>query len=240
MPHFFCAEADEKQLVLTGENAHHITRVLRMKVGESLTVSTADGNRHEGVIRSLEHQSVTVEILTTTYDSVEPSVAVTLYQAMPKGDKMELILQKAVELGVTDIVPVLTRRCVSRPDPKSMAKKQLRYQKIVEAAAKQSGRGVVPTVHPLLSFDQLVQTVSNTPHSIVCYEGGGERLATLVPADCTNLSLIIGSEGGFEVSEIEALQAVGVQTATLGRLILRCETAPLAAISIIMQLTRNI
>lgn len=239
MPHFFCERAEGNRIRLVGENARHMERVLRMKVGELFSVSTQDGKCHQCSVELFDEDGVWGTILETTEESAEPSVKITLYQALPKGDKMEWILQKAVELGVYKVVPVLTHRCVSRPDAKSMAKKRVRYQKIVEAAAKQSGRGCLPEVGELLTFEELCAELQDKP-GIVCYEGGGKRLCELVTPDCEALALVIGSEGGFEVAEIERLQACGVQAATLGKLILRCETAPLAALSVLMQLTGNL
>lgn len=240
MPHFFCERTDGEHILLSGENARHIERVLRMKVGERFSVSTADGLCHQCVIEAFEEDGVCGKILESEQGDTEPSVAITLYQALPKGDKMELILQKAVELGVSRVVPVLTHRCVSRPDSKSMDKKIQRYQKIVEAAAKQSGRSILPEVGDLLSFSELCRKVETHAQVIVCYEGGGKRLCELAGPDSRELALIIGSEGGFEAAEIEQLAAQGAEAATLGKLILRCETAPLAALSILMQLTGNI
>lgn len=240
MPHFFCAEVQGERVLLTGENAHHMERVLRMKVGEAFTVSTADKLFHYCEIETFSAEGVRGKVFSSVPGQAEPSLCVTLYQALPKGDKMELILQKAVELGVSRVVPVLTKRCVSRPDEKSMKKKLERYRKIVEAAAKQSGRNVLPEVGELLSFTELCQTVTRHQTPIVCYEGGGKRLRELVTPQAQDVALLIGSEGGFEAEEIERLQKLGVHTATLGPRILRCETAPLAALSIVMELSGNI
>lgn len=240
MPHFFCDQINGSTVTLTDETAKHMSRVLRMKLGENFTLSTQDGQIHQCQISAIDTSSVIGVILSSAPSDCEPTLSITLYQALPKGDKMELILQKAVELGVHKIVPMQTARCVSRPDAKAMAKKCQRYRKIVEAAAKQSGRNILPEVTELHSFAQVCDVIGSHQTALVCYEGGGKRLRDLIAPDCTDLAIVIGSEGGLELDEVQALQACGVSPATLGKLILRCETAPLAAISIAMALTDNI
>lgn len=240
MPHFFCDQIAGDKVVLTDQTAHHMTRVLRMKQGEEFTLSTKDGRLHQCSIDTLGAEQVTASVHSSILSDKEPTLRITLYQALPKGDKMELILQKAVELGVTKIVPILTRRCVSRPDAKSMVKKCQRYRKIVESAAKQSGRNILPEVAELQTFSEVCEQIATHQTAVVCYEGGGQRLRALIAPDCTDLAIVIGSEGGLEVEEVDALVAQGAKSATLGKLILRCETAPLAAIAIAMQLTDNI
>jgi len=136
------------------------------------------------------------------------------------------------------VVPVLTDRCISRPDGKSMAKKLVRYQKIAEEAAKQSGRGIIPEVRPLLTLKQAAETYEGK--GIVFYEKGGERLQNLITGEEETVSLFVGSEGGFAPEEIDALTEKGVLPATLGKRILRCETAPLCGLSVVLSLTGDI
>jgi len=239
MPKFFCEEKDEKNLYITGEDAKHISRVLRMKEGDPLC-ACMDGYDYEGTITSLEDGRVTIRVTGQKPNKSEPSANVTLYQALPKGEKFDLIVQKAVELGVTRIVPVLTKRCVSRPDQKAMDKKRIRWQRIAKEAAKQSGRGIIPQIDPIISYREALEKLSGHETALLFYEGGGQRINHILQPNCQDIGLLIGSEGGFESSEIEQAVQMEIPRATLGRLILRCETAPLAALAIIMNLTQNI
>ena len=149
MPRFYIDPPAGDFITLTGEDARHICRSLRMSAGETLVLCDGAGNDYNGVLRQADGQTATVEILSRHPSQTEPSVFIRLFQALPKGDKMEWILQKAVELGASEIVPVLTERCISRPDEKSMDKKLARWQKIAVEASKQCGRGRIPAVCPL-------------------------------------------------------------------------------------------
>ena len=143
-----------------------------------------------------------------------------------------------MEIGVTRIVPVAMSRCVVKLTAADGAKKQDRWQKIAASAAKQSGRGIIPQVEAPISFDTLIKTLKQE-YAITFYEGGGQPLSSLVNEDTRAVSMVIGPEGGFDFSEIEKLEQAGAHTATLGKRILRCETAPMVALSVIMQLTGN-
>lgn len=239
MPRFFVERIRGNTVTLTGENAAHIAKSLRMRAGEVLTLSDADGTDCEGRIRSVTPESVEVEILETRQNTSEPSIAVTLYQALPKVGKFETIVQKAVELGVKQVVPILTSRCVSRPDEKSMSKKLERYNKIALEAAKQSGRGIVPTVEPLMTYESMLSEFSEYDKVVLFYEEGGESLREIVPPSAGKIAVIIGSEGGFSKEEVKNAVSAGAAVATLGPRILRCETAPVAALSILMYHTGN-
>lgn len=206
-----------------------------MKPGEELTICDSAMTRYDCVIDSIDADSVTVRPDEGRPCENEPEVNVTLYQALSKADKMEFIIQKAVELGASAVVPVLTSRCVSRPDEKSMAKKLDRWNKIALSAAMQSRRGRVPEVRPMLTLEQAAKQAGST--AVICYELGGEPLGELPQLRGRDISLFIGSEGGFEPGEAELILANGGGCATLGSRILRAETAPLAALSIIMYLT---
>lgn len=238
MPRFFISPPTGDHAVIEGSDARHITKVLRMLPGEQLTLCDGAGTDYLGVIVSVG-DTVSVRILENQRSRAEPTVTLHLYQALPKGEKMEFIIQKAVELGVTDITPVLTSRCVSRPDPQSMQKKQIRYQKIAFEAAKQCGRGVIPGVRPLLRFEQALAEAANFDLSIFFYECGGEYLQKIILPEKKSIALFVGSEGGFSEEEAALALSSGAAAATLGNRILRCETAPLAGISIVMNLTGN-
>ena len=233
MPRFFCREAGDDTVTITGGDAKHILRVLRMRPGDELTVCDLRGYDYDCVLAFGEGECVTASVLRKYPNRTEPDVAVTLYQAFPKGDKFETIVQKSVELGVSRIVPVLTSRCVARPDAASFSKKRERYQKIALEAAKQCGRGIIPEVADLLRLQEAIEEMRRQT-AIVFYEGGGGKVRELVSPDAKAVSLLIGSEGGFEPEEIAACEAAGIRRGTLGRRILRCETAPDAALTLVL------
>ena len=239
MPRFFIPDLNDNFTTITGESAHHISRSLRMRPGEIVTLCDAKGFDYHCKIESVGEE-VMVSIIEKQPSQSEPDIKVTLYQALPKGDKFEQIIQKSVELGVTEIVPVLTSRCISRPDGKSMAKKCTRYNKIALEAAKQSGRGIIPKVKDLLTFQQSLEKFPPNEQGILFYECGGKRLPEIIPNSIKKISIWIGSEGGFEPSEVELAKQKGIQIGSMGKRILRCETAPLCALSIIMYQTENI
>lgn len=239
MPRFFLEELDESDVVITGPDARHIGLALRMRVGDMLTVC-AYGQDYECRIRSITPEEVHLEVCSHAVCAAEPTVSLTLYQAIPKGDKLEQIIQKAVELGAVRIVPVLTRRCVSRPKPAEFAKKLPRLQKIAVSAAKQAGRGILPEIAPMLSFGEACREIQQADKAILLYEGGGLRFSEVNLLDCHQIALIVGSEGGFDPEEARQFQEQGAVPVWLGERILRCETAPLTAISILMHLTGNL
>ena len=225
---------------ILGEDAAHISRSLRMKVGEKLTLCTPDGRRHDCEITEISRDDVTVHILDSTVCEQEPSVKVSLYIALMKGDKIDDVVQKAVELGVYEITPFLSARCISRPDDKSMGKKIARWQKIADNAASQSRRGTVPRVNSCIALSDIPQAVSDCDKAVVFYECGGEKLKNIIPENTRSIALITGAEGGFEQEEIDCLRKNGVQVATLGKRILRAQTAPIAALCATMLLTGNL
>ena len=225
---------------VSGEDAAHISRSLRMKVGEMLTLCTPDGKRHECEIAGITREDVTVRILSSTECEQEPDVKVSLYIALMKGDKIDDVVQKAVELGVYEITPFLSARCISRPDDKSMHKKIARWQKIADNAAQQSRRGILPRVNPCIDLRDIPKAAAGCDKAVVFYERGGRKLKEIIPAECGSVALITGSEGGFEQEEIDLLCANGVEAATLGKRILRAQTAPIAALCATMLLTGNL
>ena len=153
---------------------------------------------------------------------------------MPKQDKAELIIQKCTELGAAEIVFFLSRRCVSRPDEKPAQKKLIRWQKIAEEAAKQSGRGEIPVIRGILSFDEAVNSFADKDISLFCYENGGQRLSEADISSANTCGIMIGAEGGFDRDEEEKACAAGATPIWLGKRILRCETAPLCALSAVL------
>ena len=233
MPRFFISVPPADTAVITGEDAVHIGRSLRMRPGEQLTLCCL-GTDYSCEIESISSDEVRCRVLAFAPSETEPRLKLTLFQALPKSDKMELIVQKAVALGVSRIVPVLTARCVSRPDAKSLEKKIARWQKIALSAAQQSGRGLVPEVSEAVSFEECLALASEQERAFFCYERGGESLRSADLSETSTAALIIGPEGGFEESEALAADNAGLTLTSLGKRILRCETAPLAAIAAVM------
>lgn len=226
--------------IISGENAKHISKVLRMSKGEELTLVTPDKMQCRCEVFSISADAVTVDVLSKEPCKNEPDVEVTLYQALPKGDKMEFIIQKCVELGISRIVPMISARCISRPDAKSLDKKLARWQKISLQAAMQSRRGIVPEICPCVSFQNAVELTKKHNQTIFFYEMGGESVKNIIgDSKPKSIGMFIGSEGGFEQSEADLIIKNGGSPATLGNRILRCETAPLTALSIIMYQTDN-
>jgi 16S rRNA (uracil1498-N3)-methyltransferase len=238
MPRFFLETINEEDIRITGEDARHIGRSLRMRVGEPLTVC-ANSTYYDCIITKITSDTVFLEAQSVHLCAAEPSISVTLYQAIPKADKLEEIIQKSIELGVSRIVPVLTARCVSRPKKNDFEKKLSRLQKIAAAAAKQSGRGIIPEVATLYSFSEALEESAQADCGVFLYEGGGVRFSEVDLHSGQHIALWIGSEGGFDPKEVEAAKAAGMIPVWLGNRILRCETAPQAALSILMHKTDN-
>lgn len=240
MPRFFVDSiTDEKYATITGEDARHISRSLRMKKEDALTV-TCKGIDYSCIIKDISDEMVQLEVLFYNKCKSEPSIDLTLYQAVPKLDKLEMIIQKSVELGVNHIIPVLTRRCISRPSESDFAKKISRYQKIALEAAKQSGRGIIPDVQPIINYTTALDQMKGYDRSFMLYEQGGTRFSEADFQSAKTISVFVGSEGGFDESEVRQADEAGIKRIWLGDRILRCETAPLTAVSIVMFLTGNL
>lgn len=246
MPRFFIENIPENELTgdtltITGGDAAHIVRVLRMKTGEKITVCDCRGFDYCCEIIGAQADAVPLKIIERKPTVSEPDVFVTLYQGLPKADKMELIVQKSVELGVSRIVPVITARSVSKPDPKSLAKKIERWNKIAVEAAGQSGRGILPKVSPAVNFREAVELMSAHGTALMLYErNGGTLREHLDEKKDTQYSIIVGPEGGFDESEADMARNNGIVTAGMGPRILRTETAPICALSVIMYATGNL
>lgn len=233
MPRFFVPSLAEDTITLDREAGRHIARSLRCREGDPVELCDGRGTDGAGIISAIAGEAVTVTVQERRPSRGELPCAVTLYQALPKGDKLELIVQKAVELGVSAIVPVLTSRCVSRPDEKSFAKKRERLQKIALEAAGQSGRGMVPEVRPLLPYPAALDEMAKSGCPVFFYERATRPLGEVLAPRPPVLSLLVGAEGGFSPQEAEQAAAAGLAVCTMGPRILRCETAPLYALSAI-------
>lgn len=245
MYRFYCEEgaAPGGSLVLTGSDVNHIKNVLRMKQGERLIACDGNGKDYYCRIESLEADRIVLRAEEEKQSETELPVHITLYQGLPKKDKMELIIQKAVELGAVRIVPVAMKRCIVKlEDEKKEEKKRERWQAISMSAAKQSGRGVIPEVAKAMSYQDALKDAALRGMVIVPYEhaDGMSALKNVIKKltterkDTLELSLFIGPEGGFEEEEIASAVSAGAVTVSLGKRILRTETAGLAALSILM------
>ncbi len=239
MPRFFIDPAavfwdgDKQYVRITGDDAHHITHVLRTRMGEHLVACASDGVVYEGEMTAAGAEVLLRVTQTGTVDT-EPPYRAAVYQALVKGDKMETVIQKAVELGAAVIVPVATSRAVVKLDEKDAKKKVERWQKIAQEAAKQCGRGIIPTVAMPMSFREAVKQAAADALPLFCYEGEGTvPLPTLYRQreDPTTVSLFVGPEGGFSDEEAAFARACGMQMCGLGRRILRTETAALFVLS---------
>lgn len=223
---------------LDEQQSRHIAGSLRMKRGDMLTLSCGDGNDY-GCIIDDTSKLVQLTVCYSQPSESEADVRVHLYQGVPKGNKLDDIVRECTQLGVAEITPVLTARSVSRPDEKSAKAKNVRYNKISLEASQQSGRGIVPVVHNMISLEQAVAQ-DNSTLKILFYEGGGTPIKNIVKKGIDTVSVYIGAEGGFEASEVDMLVASGAKLATLGKRILRCETAPLVALTAVMLLSDNL
>ncbi len=237
MTRFFVTpdEMSADSICLTGENAAH-AKVLRLKTGEEVMVCDGQGQECLCRVQSAENGQYMLAVVSRGDSITEAVVRVSVYMALPKADKLEHVIQKATELGAYEIVTFPTARCVSRPDEKSLSKKVDRWQKIAASAAEQSGRGRIPQIVVLPSYSAALKRAAECDKAIVFYEN--EHATTLrqalEAAPYKSVSILSGPEGGFEESEIRQAREAGLQVCTLGRRILRCETAPLCGLSAIM------
>ncbi len=234
MPRFFVDNIVGDVIYITGEDARHIAKSLHMEPGRQLVVSDKQRTDYHCRIVGVTPEIVTLQIEHQEPCASESRVPVSLYQALPKGDKLEFAVQKAVELGAVEITPVLTSRCISRPGDKAMDKKLVRLQKIAYEAAKQSGRGIIPQVKPLLDYEDALREMAQYDFPVMFYEGSSTPLREVLKPHPASVAVLIGSEGGFSQAEASMAEAAGVLTAGLGRRILRCETAGVCALSVMM------
>lgn len=242
IPRIFVPEGSiqNNTVLITGSDAFHLQKVLRLGVGDQILVCDMFRTEYDGVIQNVSAVGLTVSLSEGRMTNSEFPFDVTLFQAIPKGDKFDTIVQKAVELGVTTIVPVLCERCVSRPDEKSFLKKLERYNKIAASAASQCGRGIIPKVAPQVSYAQALKSIQNSDAGFICYEGTNTLHIRdfLVGKSPANISFLIGPEGGLSSGEIDEAIMVNIPLVGLGKRILRTETASgfvLSAISVMLE-----
>ncbi len=246
MPRFFVTSQQIANgvITLTGDDARHISRALRMAAGEHITVCDMARTEYECELIAFLPDCVQARVLSEHESATEPPVHITLYQALPKGDKLDSVIQKAVECGASRIVPFESERCVVRAKPEAEAHKTERRTRIAHEAAKQCGRGVLPEVLPTVRFEDVLKDASEADVVLFCYEGDGTvPIGRLLRAQNikkgSKLAIVIGSEGGFSLGEAKKAEENGFLMTGLGARILRTETASsfvLACISCLLEL----
>ena len=244
MPRFFTPSDnfDGSTVKITGDDSRHIARALRMAVGDEITVCDMQGREHLCRLTKIRDEECECEILDSREGRTESPLHITLYMGYPKGDKLELVIQKAIELGASRIVPFESSRCVKRPKDDKIDKQTARLQRIAEEAAKQCGRARLAEVARPISFKEALEEAATADLPLFCYEGDGTVSLKSALADAVGkrtVSVIVGCEGGFSEKEAEEARAAGLIPVNLGPRILRCETAPayvLSAISYVLEL----
>lgn len=239
MPHrYFTGEIGGGRAALTGADAHHLAHVMRAHVGDTVLLCGPDALEYTGTVVSIGEGRVEFTVSEGLPSTAEPRCEVTLYAAYPKQGKLEEIIRHGVELGAARVIPFFSRYCVAAP--KKEDAKNERYRRIAAEAAKQCGRGILPEVELPLNINQLPGRFSEFDAVLFFYEKGGRPLRQCVPAEGGRIALITGAEGGFSEEEAQALIAAGATPVGLGPRILRCETAPIAALAAVMTLTGDL
>ncbi len=238
MPRFF-KEYFENDPVITGGDAFHIAKTLRMRPGERIVVCDTRGGDYLCRILTAEPDKVTLAIEKREDNATEPRNRVTLFTSLLKGDAFDSVIREAVELGAAVICPVLSARCVSRPDRENDDRRQTRRRKIAAEAAGQSGRGIIPEVTPVITLNELAAGLPRYDKALFFYELGGCPPDEIKFLAGENIAVITGCEGGFDRAEADMIISAGGIPVTLGPRILRAETAPVAALSVVMLLSGN-
>ena len=239
MPKFFVRQEriENNRVTITGDDAFHISRALRMAKGEHITVCDMQCNEYDCVLSEFNPDNVVADIIAERKIDNEPCVKVYLFQALPKGDKLETVIQKAVECGVFEITPFESERCVVKVKPDAEAKKTERRNRIALEAAKQCGRGYVPQVKPTVGFKEAIEKASSCDLCVLCYEGEENySLKELLQnnKNAETVAVFIGSEGGFSIDEVKSATDSGMKSVSLGKRILRTETASSFVLSCIV------
>jgi len=240
MPRFFVKpdQIQNEWVIITGNDVNHMKNVLRMSPGDTLSVSDGAGTDYFCIIEAMDKDEVRLHIENSWESYKELKSRLYLFQGLPKGDKLELIIQKAVELGVYEIIPMITRRTIVKLDDSKLTKKLNRWQNIAESAAKQSGRGIIPKIKKPMDFTEALSYSHSLECNLIPYERaeGVEASRKLIKSAANKgcIGIFIGPEGGFDAAEIELAIKAGIEPMTLGRRILRTETAGLAVLSVLM------
>ena len=238
MPRFFIKESASLggTVALSKEDAHHVSYSLRMAVGDEISVIDGKGNGYLCALAALDGTTATATVLSPLDGTGESPVEVHLLQAYPKSDKLEMIIQKAVELGVSEITPFESERCVKRPQADKVARNLERQQRIADEAAKQCQRGALPKINAPISFDAMLDVAAGYPLALFCHPAEGTvSLKTTLAShrEARRIAIVVGSEGGFSPAEFEKAKERGLVPTGLGKRIMRCETAPLFLLSAI-------
>lgn len=242
MPRFFVQkeQIEDGIVSILGDDAHHISRALRMAAGECITVCDMQSFEYECELTDFLPGRVLARVLTERRSDTEPPYRAHVYQALPKGDKLDSIIQKAVECGAASVTTFSSERCVVKVKEDAEAKKVERRQRIATEAAKQSGRSLLPTVSPTVSFAEAIKRASAADIPLLCYEGEDQKTLSAVLKEykanqtkgkIPEISIVIGSEGGFSLDEVRAAKEAGMISVGLGKRILRTETASSFALS---------
>ena len=231
------SQIGEKEIVITGPDVNHIRNVLRMRAGEELLAADGQGSEYRCILRELQDSEIRAEICRKLSGSAELPSRITLFQGLPKSDKMDLIIQKCVELGVFRIVPVTTKRTVVKLDAKKEESRRKRWTAVSESAAKQSGRGIIPEISGVQSFREAMEEAGELDVCLIPYEKAENMARTReilsgIPAGAS-IGVFIGPEGGFEEEEVREAMEAGARPITLGRRILRTETAGMAVLAML-------
>ena len=240
MPRFFVPKENINgdKILITGEDVGHISRVLRMTAGDELLLCDGKGFDYKAEIADINKEKIECKIISSSKSDTEPNISVTLFQGIPKASKMEYIIQKNTGLGIKKIVPCILSRCVVKLDgQKAAEKKRDRWQKIAESAAKQSGRGIVPEIAMPMTLDSAIDELREYDIVFVpyeCEENISLRSVLNEVESPQKIGFIIGPEGGFSIEEIEKIRNAGIKTITLGKRILRTETAGEAVLAMVM------
>ncbi len=242
---YFCENLKPtlQNIEITGETAHHLSTVLRAKCNDKIILCDGNGHDYDAIITKIEKNSIHMAINTCVKSVSEPSVAVNIYVGYPKQDKLENIVQKATELGAVSITPFYSKNCVAKQkNGDKDDKKTQRLAKIALEAAKQSGRSIIPQVNKPLSFNEMLIEATKNDIALFCYEvdKNSSTLLSRINKSEKNIAIITGSEGGFTPEEAQKAVEKSCATIGLGPRILRCETAPIAVLSVIMAFTGNL
>lgn len=232
-------QVTEKSIEIIDEDVNHIKNVLRYKIDDEIDVCDENGTRYKTKIEKFEKDSIMLEIIEKSIKNTECSLNITLFQGLPKADKMDLITQKCTELGIKEIIPFISERVIVKLDDKSETKKQERWQKIAKEAAKQSGRQIVPNIKKTINLKNIIENLSKYDIVIVPYECEKEHNIKSIlkesKKDIKNIAIVIGPEGGFSENDIKILEeAKNVKKVSLGPRILRTETAGIATLAMVI------
>ncbi len=226
---------------ICGGDAHHISRVMRMRPGDTVEVVSTGSVLHKCTLTDVQKESITLTVTSVCTEKNEPTIKVTLYAGLSKGDRFDYLIQKAVECGANHIVPFVSSRCIARPEKADFEKKRLRFEKIALEASRQAKRSKAVTVGDIVQFNEALLQASSADISLFLYEAeSNTSLSSAISHErAYNFAIVSGPEGGFSESEAQMARQAGLSSVSIGRRILRCETAPIAALCAIMFQTGN-